>query len=235
MNSSNDTIFLSADDITKSFGRFQVLKGVSFVLPRGQILGVTGPNGSGKTTLLNVLSGLVPPDGGEVYFKGLRMTGRPMEEFVRAGIVRTFQVPQTFRSFTVRDSVKVAAAVRGRKGKELDDFVDQVLDATGLLNQQHIRAGKLSQGCLRRLEMARALCLEPEVILLDEIFSALSLMDQREMEELMASLNRERGMTFLMISHNIMVIEELCERALVVDDGRIVYDGPPDRLKEAIG
>ncbi|RMG60203.1 MAG: ATP-binding cassette domain-containing protein [Deltaproteobacteria bacterium] len=224
---------LEAVQVEKRFNSFRALRGVSFTLAEGEILGLTGPNGSGKTTLLNIVSGLLKPDRGDVFFTGKRMTGLPMEEFVRAGIVRTFQVPQTFRSFTVRETVRLAALASGGDAKSVDEIVEAVLERTGLFRQGNLEAGKLSQGCLRRLEIARAVALRPRVILLDEIFSALSVADQREVEELMLSLNAE-GISFVLVSHNLLVVEELCQRCLVIEDGLVVYEGSPEGVREAL-
>ncbi|NIS74422.1 MAG: ATP-binding cassette domain-containing protein [Deltaproteobacteria bacterium] len=229
-----ETHIIKADNLEKRFDHFRALKDVSVFLSEGEILGITGPNGSGKTTLINIISGLLRPDGGKIFYREEEIGGLPMEEFVRLGIARTFQIPLTFPGFKVMDCIRLAASRTVRRGKELEEYVANIMESTGIENQGNLLASKLSQGSLRRLELARALATDPRVLLLDEIFSALSLTDQQEMEKLVMRLNRDRGISFIIVSHNLMMIEELCQRALVIDHGKVIYQGEPTSARNAV-
>lgn len=229
-----ETHIIKADNLEKRFDHFRALKDVSVFLSEGEILGITGPNGSGKTTLINIISGLLSPDGGKICYRGEEIGGLPMEEFVRLGIARTFQIPLTFPGFKVTDCIRLAASRTARRGKELEEYVANIMERTGIENQGNLLASKLSQGSLRRLELARALATDPHVLLLDEIFSALSLTDQQEMEKLVMRLNRDRGISFIIVSHNLMMIEELCQRVLVIDHGKVIYQGDPTSARNAV-
>lgn len=227
-----DKMILKVERLEKRFGDFTVLEGVSFALKEKEILGITGPNGSGKTTLVNIISGLLPPDSGEIHYRGREIGGLPIEEIVRLGIARTFQIPQTFPGFRILDCIRLAASPSGKTGGELDDFVSGILELTGIADQRHLTGIKLSQGTLRRLELARVLATEPDVILLDEIFSALSLTDEQEIGELVAGLNRERNISLALISHNLTIMEELCQRTVIIEDGKVIFEGNPASAKK---
>jgi branched-chain amino acid transport system ATP-binding protein len=228
---------LLADGIAKSFGTNRVLRGVTLAVDRGEVVGLFGPNGSGKTTLANIISGLVLPDRGRVLFEGKDVTRLTMDARFRAGISRTFQIPDPYPSLTVVESVRVALlsghAVRQAKGEKrggLEEELESLLVRTGLFAQRFWPAAKLSQGCLRRLEFARAISCRPRLILLDEVFSALSAKDEAELVALMRSLHREEDISFLLISHNPLILEELCDRVVAIEDGRIFWEGKPGDL-----
>jgi ABC-type branched-subunit amino acid transport system ATPase component len=228
---------LLAEGITKSFGTARVLRGVNLAVGRGEVVGLFGPNGSGKTTLANIISGLVFPDRGRVLFEGKDITRMTMDARFRAGISRTFQIPNPYPSLTVIESVRVALlcgqAKRQAGGEEkagLEEELDSLLGRTGLFAQRFWPAAKLSQGCLRRLEFARAISCRPRLVLLDEVFSALSAKDEAELVALMRSLYREEDISFLLISHNPLILEELCDRVVAIEDGRVFWEGKPGDL-----
>ncbi len=228
---------LLADRITKSFGANRVLRGVTISIGRGEVVGLFGPNGSGKTTLANIISGLTRPDRGRILFEGKDVTDLSMDARFRAGIARTFQIPDPYPSLTVVESVRVALLCGKAARKETEgvrpDFqenLDSLLVRTGLFAQRFWPAAKLSQGCLRRLEFARAISCRPRLILLDEAFSALSAKDEAELVALMRSLHLEEGISFLLISHNPLILEELCDRVVAIEDGRVFWEGKPGDL-----
>ncbi len=223
---------LEVRNVTKKFGTFVALDGISFSLDEGKILGITGPNGSGKSTLINLISGLLKPDSGKILFRGKDITDLQMDNHVREGIARTFQIPQTFHGFSIMECVRLASINGTEKREDLEAKVEEVLTLTGLFNQRHVQGENLSQGCLRRLELARAIATGGNLILLDEIFSSLSIGDGKELEELLIDLNRKRGTSFLIISHNLLIMEEFCRRVLVITDGKLTFDGPPLELRE---
>ncbi|MGB7629690.1 MAG: ATP-binding cassette domain-containing protein [Candidatus Deferrimicrobium sp.] len=220
---------LTADGITKSFGATQVLSGITLSVAPGEPVGLFGPNGSGKTTLVNILSGLLLPDAGTVRFDGKEITRLPLDARYRLGIARTFQIPNPYPALSVREAVRVALDAGKRKegGATREDEegpTEDLLARTGLFNQRFVPCAKLSQGCLRRLEFARTLACRPKLLILDEIFSALSAVDEGDLMALLRAANRDEGTAFLLVSHNPPLLKSLCRRILVLEEGRIVRE-----------
>ena len=209
---------LSAEGIAKSFGATQVLSGIALSVAPGEPVGLFGPNGSGKTTLVNILSGLLLPDAGTVRFDGKEITRLPLDARYRLGIARTFQIPHPYPALSVREAVRVALAANAEGPAE------DLLARTGLFNQRFVPCAQLSQGCLRRLEFARALACRPKLLILDEIFSALSAADEGDLMALLRAANRDEGTAFLLVSHNPPLLKSLCRRILVLEEGRIVRE-----------
>ena len=222
---------LSAEGVAKSFGATQVLSGISLSIAPGEPVGLFGPNGSGKTTLVNILSGLLLPDAGTVRFDGKEITRLPLDARYRLGIARTFQIPHPYPALSVREAVRVAlaagAGTRKAGGGTLGDEegpAEDLLARTGLFNQRFVPCGQLSQGCLRRLEFARGLACRPRLLILDEIFSALSSADEGDLTALLKAANRDEGTAFLLVSHNPPLLKSLCRRILMLEEGRIVRE-----------
>jgi len=232
---------LLAEGIRKSFGTTRVLQGITLAIERGEVVGLFGPNGSGKTTLANIISGLVRPDRGRILFEGKDVTRMTMDARFRAGISRTFQIPDPYPSLTVIESVRVALLCgeserrtpAGKRGG-FEEELESLLVRTGLFVQRFWPAARLSQGCLRRLEFARAISCHPRLILLDEVFSALSAKDESELVALLRSLHREEGIAFLLISHNPLILEEMCDRVVAIEDGRVFWEGRPGDLSKYV-
>lgn len=220
---------LTAEGITKSFGVTQVLSGITLSVAPGEPVGLFGPNGSGKTTLVNILSGLLLSDAGTVRFDGKEITRLPLDARYRLGIARTFQIPHPYPALSVLEAVRVALDAGKRKeggGTREDEEgpTEDLLARTGLFNQRFVPCDKLSQGCLRRLEFARALACRPRLLILDEIFSALSAADEGDLIALLRAANRDEGTAFLLVSHNPPLLKSLCRRLLVLEEGRIVRE-----------
>jgi len=221
---------LSAEGIGKSFGTTRILSGISMSVAPGEPVGLFGPNGSGKTTLVNILSGLLLPDTGTVRFDGKEISRLPLDARYRLGIARTFQIPHPYPALSVLEAVRVALAVNASKRKEDDGtgedggLTGDLLARTGLFNQRFVPCARLSQGCLRRLEFARALACRPKLLILDEIFSALSAADEADLTALLRAANRDEGTAFLLVSHNPPLLKSLCRRILVLEEGRIVRE-----------
>ena len=213
------TPLLDVRGIAKTFERTAVLADVSFSIAAGEAVGLFGPNGSGKTTLVNVLSGLIAPDAGAVRFDGRDVTRLPMDARYRIGIARTFQIPRPYPALTVGDAVRVALPASTD-----ERAIEKLLSRVGLLKQRDLPCARLSQGCLRRLEFARALARRPRLMILDEALSALSTTDEEELVALLRAVNRGDGAAFLLVSHNPQLLESVCSRVLHLEGGRIALE-----------
>jgi branched-chain amino acid transport system ATP-binding protein len=222
------TAVLEATGIGKSFDGTRVLDGVSLSIAPGEPVGLFGPNGSGKTTLANILSGLLPPDEGTVAFEGRDVTRLPLDARYRLGMARTFQIPHPYPNLTVQEAMRVAVSSAVRRaptaGGTPEGEIEGILSRSGLSDQRFVPCGRLSQGCLRRLEFARTLACRPKLLILDEVFSALSAADEEELLALLRTVNRENGAAFLLISHNRMLLSATCRRILYLEEGRIVRE-----------
>jgi len=221
---------LAAVEVRKRFGALAVLDGVSLSLAEGEAVGIVGPNGAGKTTLLNVLSGALAPDSGVVDFRGRDVTSRGAAERCKLGIARTHQVPRPFVGMTVFENVLVGATATGRRrGAEAYDLCLHVLDQTGLTHLANRRAESLGLLQRKRLELARALAVEPSVLLLDEIGGGLTDAETAALVELVASL-RDSGIAVLWIEHIVHLLMQVVSRLVCMDAGRIIAEGPPEAV-----
>jgi branched-chain amino acid transport system ATP-binding protein len=210
---------LQVDSVYKKFGGVIALDNVSYSLNRKEIAGIIGPNGSGKTTLLNVISGLVKPDKGKVLFKGEDITKLPPNVIARRGIARTFQQPKVFQKFSVFENMLIATNDRSK--------IYDSLKRVGLDNQIFRNAGSLTILDVRRLEIARCLALEPEIILLDEPFAGLTTQEAVLLSDLITLLYKDLGASFVIVEHRLKYLFKLAQRVTVMHAGRVIAEGPP--------
>jgi branched-chain amino acid transport system ATP-binding protein len=221
---------LAAVNIRKRFGALAVLDGVNLSLTAGQAVGIVGPNGAGKTTLLNILAGAFSPDSGSVNFRGRDVSSRGAADRCKLGIARTHQVPRPFIGMSVFENVLVGATAGGkRRGAEAYDLCLQVLDQTALTAIANRRAESLGLLQRKRLELARALAVEPSVLLLDEIGGGLTDAETAALVELVASL-RDRGIAVLWIEHIVHLLMQVVSRLVCMDAGRIIAEGAPEAV-----
>ena len=207
-----------------------MLDGVSLQLNAGEAVGIVGPNGAGKTTLLSVLAGSLAPDGGSILFRNRDVTSRGAAERCTLGIARTHQVPRPFGGMTVFENVLVGATAGGRKrGREAYDLCLRVLDQTALTQHANRRAEGLGLLQRKRLELARALAVEPSVLLLDEIGGGLTDAESTALVETVSGL-RDRGIAVLWIEHIVHVLMQVVGRLVCMDAGRIIAEGPPEAV-----
>ena len=219
---------LEVSGIGKRFGGLQALDDVTFSLPKGQIMGLLGPNGAGKTTLFNALVGLVRPDGGSVRLEGDEIVGLKPHRVARLGLTKTFQNVALFGNSTVLDNVLTAGLMRhGVEGAR--DLARRCLERVGLADVAGKRAGDLSFPERARIELARALCTEPKVLLLDEVMAALTAPEVDAILHLIRRL-RDEGLTLIVIEHHVKSIMKVCERLVVLNFGRVLADGLPDAV-----
>jgi ABC-type branched-subunit amino acid transport system ATPase component len=236
---------LKVDNLDKKFGGLKALSGVSLEVGQGEIRGLIGPNGSGKTTLFNVVSGIYGSDGGRVEFKEVEITESPAHQVNRLGMARTFQEIQLFYDQTVLENVMVgchrlsragvwAAFVRPRWVREEEAMIrakaEESLAFVGLAGSGGELARKIPYGHQRLLEIARGLASDPELILLDEPAAG---MNQAETRELMAHIAkiRERGVTVLLVEHNMKMVMDICERVTVLNHGQVIAEGDPAQIQ----
>ncbi len=235
--------FLEAQGLTKRFGGLTAVDSVSFRIDKGQVVGLIGPNGAGKTTLLRLITGILRPDSGKVSFKGRDITRAKTWDIVNQGMAGTFQVTRPFRRLPIIANVMVAclsprAMKRGEWVKTIEARALDALEFVGISDLAREPASCLSHGDLRRLEMARAIATDPEMLLLDEPFSGLN---PAETELLAKSIRRlhkggrfgrlhSEGPSMIIIEHKLAELMRIVDRVIVLDFGRLIADGTPEEV-----
>lgn len=217
---------LAAFGVSKNFGGLRAVDDVSFDVAEGEIVGLIGPNGAGKTTLFSMISGFVAPSGGTITYRGERISGQPPHKLARRGIGRTFQIVQPFLSATVIENVVVGAVGRGCGLRDARECAREILTRVGLAARADILARSLTLPEKKRLELARALALEPRLLLLDEVMAGLT---PREIEGMIELLNglRQDGMTLLVVEHVMQAVMALSDRIVVLANGKKIADDTP--------
>lgn len=221
-------MLLKVEELTKSFGGLIAIDGMSFGVEKGAIMGLIGPNGAGKTTLFEVISGFQRPTSGYCYFKEERIDNLKPHKICFRGIGRTFQIPQIFPSFTVFETVLVAALLH-LSIQEARDRTHDVLEIVGLSAKAEEITENLTIPEQKRLEVGRALASNPELLLLDEVMSGLNVVESKEMIELIKRL-QDQGMTFMLVEHVMHIIMGLCERIVVLNFGKKIAEGTPEEI-----
>jgi branched-chain amino acid transport system ATP-binding protein len=217
---------LAVDSVTKAFGGLLAVCDVSFSMRPGEIVGLIGPNGAGKTTLFNVISGYYAPTRGRVLFQGKDVSGKPPYALAARGIGRTFQVVKPFAGLTVMENVVVAALLRHPRRADAEAHARQVLEVTGLADRADVSAASLTLAGRKRLEISKALALEPSFLLLDEVVAGLNPTEVDRTIELILAL-RERGISILIVEHIMRVIMRISDRLVVLNFGEKIAEGPP--------
>ncbi len=222
---------LTADSMTKVFGGLHAVDSVSFELYPQEIVGLIGPNGAGKTTLFDLISGYHRPTRGRVSFKGRDITGKAPYELARIGIGRTFQVVKPFAGLTVLENVTVGALLKHPRQRDAEKRAWEVIEFTGLADRAHVSASSLTLAGRKRLEISKALALEPSMLLLDEVVAGLNPTEVDHTVQLILEL-RERGMTILVVEHIMRVIMNISDRVVVLNYGRKIAEGRPREVAE---
>jgi branched-chain amino acid transport system ATP-binding protein len=222
---------LVVNGIVKDFAGLRALDDVSLQLSQGEILGLIGPNGSGKTTLINVITGLLPATGGHVLTEGLDITNKPAYQIARHGIARTFQTIRLFRELTVIENVQVAAVSMGLTRSAARSRAEAVLEELVLAEWGGHRAGALPYGLERRVEVARALAMEPRFLLLDEPAAGLNEDESDELLTILAPIPEQKGLGMLIVEHDMRLIMRLCHRLHVLSYGRTIGKGTPEEVR----
>jgi branched-chain amino acid transport system ATP-binding protein len=224
---------LSVRDVGMRFGGLAALDGVSFDVAPGAIVGLIGPNGSGKTTLMNVISGVYKPSAGSVEYAGRRIADVPTYEVCKLGIARTFQIVKPFAGLTVLENVAVGA-MYGREGKRRATAASferarELLDIVGLARVSARPASDLTIPDRKRLEVAKALALDPEVLLLDEVMAGLNASEVHEALGLLRAVNA-RGVTLIVVEHLMKAIMSISQSLVVLAEGKKIAEGPPEEV-----
>jgi branched-chain amino acid transport system ATP-binding protein len=220
--------FLEVANVTKKFGGLVALNAVSFDVEQGEILGIIGPNGAGKTTLFGVISGFIPPSQGDVQFDGASITGVSPDRLVRRGLMRSFQIVQSFADMTTLDVVTTAALTR-RPMREAVDYAAQALLRVGLGGKENKTPLTLSLQDKKLLELAKCIATDPRCILLDEVMAGLTMVETAAPIAIIEELNRQ-GVTIVMVEHVMPVIMRLAKRMVVINFGEKIAQGTPDAI-----
>src|ERR1700731_4859134 len=241
-----DELLLSVDDVSLSFGGIKAVTGVSFDIRKGEIRAIIGPNGAGKTSMLHVINGSYHTHRGKITFKGKTPSRMRPYPTARGGTARTFQNPALFKGMTAVDNIMAGRALKMRRGffcqmlwlgpalaEEVEHRrrVEEIID---FLKIQHIRkipVGKLPYGLQKRVELGRALAMEPDLLLLDEPMAGMNVEEKADMCRFILDVNDEFGTTIALIEHDMGVVMDISDRVAVLDYGRKIADGPPDAVR----
>jgi branched-chain amino acid transport system ATP-binding protein len=223
------TALLTLDGVSKRFRGLVAVDQVGFAVPQGAIFAVIGPNGAGKTTLFNMIAGAMAPDAGSITFAGLAVQGLPADAICRRGIARTFQIVRPFPALSVEDNVIIGALLHRRNVDCARTRARALLAQLELFDKRHRIASTLTLPDRKRLEVARALATEPQLLLLDEVMAGLRPTETDRMVAILQSLNRD-GVTILLIEHVMRAVMALASRVLVLDHGVAIAEGAPESV-----
>jgi branched-chain amino acid transport system ATP-binding protein len=224
------TALLSLQRISKRFRGLVAVDQVSFEVPEGALFAVIGPNGAGKTTLFNMIAGALAPDGGAITFAGEPIGGLPPDAVCRRGVGRTFQLVRPFPALSVEDNVIIGALLHQRDVGAARQRAQALLRRLDLFDKRHQIAATLTLPDRKRLEVARALATEPRLLLLDEVMAGLRPIETDRMVATLRELNRESGVTILLIEHVMRAVMALASRVVVLDHGTAIAQGAPEAI-----
>ena len=241
-----DPPLLEVRELVKNFGGLRAIDRCTLDVQPGTITGLIGPNGAGKTTLFNIITGFIQPDRGRVHFRGRDVTNLPPHRLFQQGLARTFQIPREHHSMTVLENLMLVPAAQlgerfwntwirpGAVRREEERHRDKALEVLDFVDLGHMAwepAGKLSGGQKKLLELARTLMSEPRMILLDEPGAGVNRTLMQRLSENIETLCRERGITFLLIEHDIDLVMRLCDPIIVMSEGRHLMQGRPEEVR----
>ncbi len=222
-------VFLAVQSVGKHFQGLRAVDDVSFDVSRGEIVSIIGPNGAGKTTLFNLLTGQLAPTAGEIRLNDQVLNRLRPDKRAKLGLGRTFQVAKPLLGLTALENAMVGAFLRHPKLRDAEQLARAKLEEVGLQDRAHVRAGELTLSERRRLEVARALALEPQIVLLDEVMAGLNPSEVAELIGLVRRLNHA-GLTLLIIEHNLKVVRAFSKRVIVLDHGAKIAEGDADTI-----
>jgi branched-chain amino acid transport system ATP-binding protein len=223
-------VFLEVSKLTKTFGGFAAVNGVSFEVTEGEILGLIGPNGSGKSTTFNLIAGALAPTSGSVRFHGAEIAGLPAYRVAHAGIGRTYQIPRPFRKLSLVENVALAAFYGSNERLSREKafvLAAEMLKLVNLPHEETARVEGLGAAGLKKLELARALATEPQLLLADESLGGLDHGEMDQAADTLASIRDQRGVTIVWVEHIMGVLMRVVDRCVVLDHGEVIAEGKP--------
>jgi branched-chain amino acid transport system ATP-binding protein len=239
-------VLLSVENVTLTFGGVRAISDVSFDIRKGEIRAIIGPNGAGKTSMLNVVNGFYHPQSGRIAYRGRTRARMKPHEAAAGGIARTFQNVALFKGMTTLDNIMTGRALKMRRGlfwqalrhgpalaEEVQHrrVCEEIIDFLQIEHVRRMPVGALPYGLQKRVELGRALAMEPELLLLDEPMAGMNLEEKEDMSRFILDANRLRGATIALIEHDIRVVMDLSDRIVVLQHGRKIADGPPESVK----
>lgn len=238
---------LTVDHVAKSFGGVKAVTDVSLQVPRGSIFSIIGPNGAGKTSLVNMISGFYKADQGSIKFNGTELIGRRPNAIAKLGIARTFQNIALFHGLTVLDNLMLGRHVRMKSGvlgcfaywgfaqkEEVEHRkrAEEIIEFLRITDLRRLTTGELAYGLQKRVELGRALALDPTLLLLDEPMAGMNQEEKEDMVRYVLDVNAEFGTTIILIEHDMGVVMDISDHIVVLDQGEKIADGPPDTVKQ---
>ena len=243
---TRDSNLLQVEGVTLRFGHNAVLSDVSFDVTRGEILAIIGPNGAGKTSMLNCINGFYRPDRGRISFKGQSLLHTPTHQVARLGIARTFQNIALYTGLSTLDNLMAARHVHMQQsslasmfywGPALDEevahrhIVEEIIDFLEIASIRKAVVGALPYGLRKRVELGRALALEPELLLLDEPMAGMNVEEKEDMARFILDIHMRHDVTIILIEHDMALVMDIADRVVVLDFGVKIADGPPDAIR----
>ena len=242
-----DSNLVKVENLNKSFGGLRAIDNCSIEIKENSITGIIGPNGSGKSTLFNLITGNLKPDNGSVFYNGQDITGKEPYELFNLGILRTFQIAHEFTNLTVIENLMMVPGnqmgeklitsifTRDKFKKQENEIKEKALDVLKFLKIDHLineKAGNLSGGQKKLLELARTMMVDAKIVFLDEVGAGVNKSLLKEISESILKLNEERNYTFCIIEHDIDFITKLCDPVIVLAEGKVLFQGSPREVKE---
>ena len=239
-------VLLSVEDVTLRFGGVTAINGVSFDIRKGEIRAIIGPNGAGKTSMLNVINGFYTPQAGRITFRGAARAKMRPYEAAEGGIARTFQNVALFKGMSALDNIMTGRSLKMHRGlfwqllrhgpalaEEVEHRrrVEEIIDFLEIEHIRRVQVGRLPYGLQKRVELGRALAMEPDLLLLDEPMAGMNLEEKEDMSRFIIDVNQEFGTTIALIEHDMGVVMDLSDRVVVLDYGRKIADGTPAEVR----